>query len=61
MKRYRTYYTNDFGDYYPAFPEEDPEGDYVLYNEAQAELDSLKAELAALKAAYETVHPGAAK
>ena len=33
MKRYSAYYKNDFGEKYPAFIEEDADGEFVLFED----------------------------
>lgn len=38
MKRYDCYYTNDFGNDYPAFSKEKDDGDWISFEDAQAEV-----------------------
>jgi hypothetical protein len=38
MKRYDCYYTNDFGNDYPAFSKETEDGDWVSFSDHAAEL-----------------------
>lgn len=41
MNRYNCTYRNDFGDVYPADVVDDPQGDYVLYEDAAADITRL--------------------
>lgn len=49
MKRYDCYYTNDFGDDYPAFSREQEDGEWVAHEEANAQIATLNAKLARIR------------